>query len=131
MRRDHSPRRPAAQGRARCDGARKAGAGASASTCMNEHAARAERFLALHYAEAPLLLANPWDSGSAKLLERRPRGPRSGDQAALSFLLIASTVVVNWLSIFWMSATSLRNVAVSWAAVSVATWVPALWTAAA
>jgi 2-methylisocitrate lyase-like PEP mutase family enzyme len=29
---------------------------------------KAERFLALHHAAAPLLLPNPWDQGSAKLL---------------------------------------------------------------
>jgi 2-methylisocitrate lyase-like PEP mutase family enzyme len=32
------------------------------------HAAKAERFLALHEGETPLLLPNPWDQGSAKLL---------------------------------------------------------------
>jgi 2-methylisocitrate lyase-like PEP mutase family enzyme len=30
---------------------------------------RAERFLALHHGERPLLLPNPWDRGSARLLE--------------------------------------------------------------
>jgi 2-methylisocitrate lyase-like PEP mutase family enzyme len=30
---------------------------------------RAERFLALHFGPAPLLIPNPWDAGSAKLLE--------------------------------------------------------------
>lgn len=35
---------------------------------MNEQANRAERFLALHEGEKPLLLPNPWDRGSAKLL---------------------------------------------------------------
>lgn len=35
---------------------------------MSEQAARAERFLALHHGERPLLLPNPWDQGSAKLL---------------------------------------------------------------
>ncbi len=30
--------------------------------------AKAERFLALHDGPAPLLLPNPWDAGSAKLL---------------------------------------------------------------
>jgi 2-methylisocitrate lyase-like PEP mutase family enzyme len=35
---------------------------------MNEQAERAERFLALHKGERPLLLPNPWDAGSAKLL---------------------------------------------------------------
>jgi 2-methylisocitrate lyase-like PEP mutase family enzyme len=34
---------------------------------MNEQAERAERFLALHQGERPLLLPNPWDRGSAKL----------------------------------------------------------------
>src|SRR3954469_19448339 len=32
-------------------------------------AAAAERFLSLHQGERPLLLPNPWDAGSAKLLE--------------------------------------------------------------
>ncbi len=34
----------------------------------NDHAARASRFLALHERESPLLLANAWDVGSARLL---------------------------------------------------------------
>jgi 2-methylisocitrate lyase-like PEP mutase family enzyme len=33
------------------------------------HAERARHFLALHHSERPLLLPNPWDAGSAKLLE--------------------------------------------------------------
>jgi 2-methylisocitrate lyase-like PEP mutase family enzyme len=35
---------------------------------MTRQADRAERFLALHRGERPLLLPNPWDPGSAKLL---------------------------------------------------------------
>jgi 2-methylisocitrate lyase-like PEP mutase family enzyme len=35
---------------------------------MTDHAALARRFLGLHHAERPLLLANAWDVGSAKLL---------------------------------------------------------------
>lgn len=35
---------------------------------MSEQAERAEHFLALHHSERPLLLPNPWDRGSAKLL---------------------------------------------------------------
>jgi 2-methylisocitrate lyase-like PEP mutase family enzyme len=35
---------------------------------MSEQADRAKRFLALHEGEKPLLLPNPWDRGSAKLL---------------------------------------------------------------
>jgi 2-methylisocitrate lyase-like PEP mutase family enzyme len=35
---------------------------------MNEQAERAERFLALHKGKRPLLMPNPWDQGSAKLL---------------------------------------------------------------
>jgi 2-methylisocitrate lyase-like PEP mutase family enzyme len=35
---------------------------------MNGQADRAKRFLALHEGERPLLLPNPWDAGSAKLL---------------------------------------------------------------
>jgi 2-methylisocitrate lyase-like PEP mutase family enzyme len=35
---------------------------------VSEQAKRAERFLALHRDERPLLLPNPWDGGSAKLL---------------------------------------------------------------
>ena len=35
---------------------------------MSEQAERAERFLALHHGERPLLMPNPWDRGSAKLL---------------------------------------------------------------
>jgi 2-methylisocitrate lyase-like PEP mutase family enzyme len=34
---------------------------------MNTHAEKAERFLALHHQERPLLLANAWDVGSARL----------------------------------------------------------------
>jgi 2-methylisocitrate lyase-like PEP mutase family enzyme len=46
---------------------------------MTEHAAKAERFLALHDADTPLLLPNPWDLGSAKLL------------ASLGFQALATT----------------------------------------
>ena len=35
---------------------------------MIEHAERARRFLELHREERPLLMPNPWDQGSAKLL---------------------------------------------------------------
>jgi 2-methylisocitrate lyase-like PEP mutase family enzyme len=35
---------------------------------MSSPAERAERFLALHHGEQPLLLPNPWDIGSARLL---------------------------------------------------------------
>jgi 2-methylisocitrate lyase-like PEP mutase family enzyme len=35
---------------------------------VNDQAALAERFLALHDPASPLLLPNPWDAGSAKLL---------------------------------------------------------------
>jgi len=36
---------------------------------MTEQSTKAERFLALHHGEAPLLMPNPWDPGSARLLE--------------------------------------------------------------
>lgn len=36
---------------------------------VQAQASKAERFLALHRSEHPLLLPNPWDVGSAKLLE--------------------------------------------------------------
>src|SRR6266581_2555233 len=35
---------------------------------MHDQAEKAARFLALHHGERPLLLANAWDVGSAKLL---------------------------------------------------------------
>jgi 2-methylisocitrate lyase-like PEP mutase family enzyme len=35
---------------------------------MPDQAAQADRFLALHHGEGPLLMPNPWDRGSAKLL---------------------------------------------------------------
>ncbi len=35
---------------------------------VSEQAERAERFLALHQSERPLLMPNPWDAGSARLL---------------------------------------------------------------
>ena len=35
---------------------------------MGDQAAKAERFLTLHRADRPLLLPNPWDAGSARLL---------------------------------------------------------------
>jgi 2-methylisocitrate lyase-like PEP mutase family enzyme len=35
---------------------------------MTEQAEKARRFLALHHGERPLLLPNPWDRGSARLL---------------------------------------------------------------
>jgi len=46
---------------------------------MSEHAEKASRFLALHRGERPLLLPNPWDRGSAKLL------------ASLGFQALATT----------------------------------------
>ena len=46
---------------------------------MNSQREQAERFLALHRGSAPLLLPNPWDAGSAKLL------------AALGFQALATT----------------------------------------
>jgi 2-methylisocitrate lyase-like PEP mutase family enzyme len=46
---------------------------------MDDHADRAVRFLALHQQERPLLLANAWDAGSARLL------------ASLGFQALAST----------------------------------------
>ena len=46
---------------------------------MSGQADRAKRFLALHEGERPLLLPNPWDAGSAKLL------------AALGFEALATT----------------------------------------
>ncbi|MGH9065665.1 MAG: isocitrate lyase/PEP mutase family protein [Acidimicrobiales bacterium] len=36
---------------------------------MSAQAEKAERFLALHHGPGPLLLPNPWDAGSARLLE--------------------------------------------------------------
>jgi 2-methylisocitrate lyase-like PEP mutase family enzyme len=41
---------------------------ASQETQMPDHADKAARFLALHQQDRPLLLANAWDVGSAKLL---------------------------------------------------------------
>ena len=35
---------------------------------MSEQADQARRFMELHHGERPLLLPNPWDRGSAKLL---------------------------------------------------------------
>ena len=46
---------------------------------MSEHAEKARRFLQLHENEHPLLLPNPWDPGSAKLL------------ASLGFKALATT----------------------------------------
>jgi 2-methylisocitrate lyase-like PEP mutase family enzyme len=46
---------------------------------MDNHAEKAERFMALHGQEHPLVLANAWDAGSAKLL------------ASLGFSALAST----------------------------------------
>src|SRR6266705_2842400 len=46
---------------------------------MTEHAEKARRFLALHHGERPLLLPNPWDRGSARLL------------ASLGFQALATT----------------------------------------
>jgi 2-methylisocitrate lyase-like PEP mutase family enzyme len=46
---------------------------------MTDHAEKARRFLALHRDERPLLLPNPWDQGSAKLL------------ASLGFQALATT----------------------------------------
>jgi 2-methylisocitrate lyase-like PEP mutase family enzyme len=49
------------------------------ATEMTEHPGRTNRFLALHQREQPLLLPNPWDLGSAKLL------------ASLGFQALATT----------------------------------------
>ena len=46
---------------------------------MTEQAEKAERFLDLHHGEGPLLLPNPWDQGSARLL------------ASLGFQALATT----------------------------------------
>ncbi len=46
---------------------------------MTSQTERAERFLALHHGSAPLLIPNPWDVGSAKLL------------ASLGFQALATT----------------------------------------
>ncbi len=46
---------------------------------MNDHPEKADRFLELHRQERPLLLANAWDAGSAKLL------------ASLGFQALATT----------------------------------------
>ena len=46
---------------------------------MDDHAAQARHFLELHHSERPLLLPNPWDLGSAKLL------------ASLGFKALATT----------------------------------------
>lgn len=46
---------------------------------MSEQAEKARRFLELHHGDAPLLLANAWDSGSARLL------------ASLGFKALATT----------------------------------------
>jgi 2-methylisocitrate lyase-like PEP mutase family enzyme len=46
---------------------------------MSTHAEKCERFLALHHGDTPLLLANAWDRGTAKLF------------AALGYEAIAST----------------------------------------
>jgi 2-methylisocitrate lyase-like PEP mutase family enzyme len=46
---------------------------------MTDHAAKARGFLALHRSERPLLLPNPWDQGSARLL------------ASLGFQALATT----------------------------------------
>jgi 2-methylisocitrate lyase-like PEP mutase family enzyme len=35
---------------------------------MTDHAGKARRFLELHHGQGPLLLPNPWDQGSARLL---------------------------------------------------------------
>jgi 2-methylisocitrate lyase-like PEP mutase family enzyme len=46
---------------------------------MTEHAEKARRFLALHQGDRPLLMPNPWDLGSARLL------------ASLGFQALATT----------------------------------------
>ncbi len=46
---------------------------------MSDQSERAARFLALHHGEAPLLIPNPWDQGSARLL------------ASLGFQALATT----------------------------------------
>jgi 2-methylisocitrate lyase-like PEP mutase family enzyme len=40
----------------------------SVPAAIETQAQRAERFLALHHRDAPLLMPNPWDAGSARLL---------------------------------------------------------------
>ena len=46
---------------------------------MTGQAEKASRFLSLHHGERPLLLPNPWDQGSARLL------------ASLGFAALATT----------------------------------------
>src|ERR1700722_16021153 len=46
---------------------------------MRTQAEKADEFLALHHGSSPLLLPNPWDAGSAKLL------------VALGFAALATT----------------------------------------
>jgi len=71
---------------------------------MSEQAERAERFLALHQSERPLLLPNPWDRGSAKLF------------ASLGFEALATTSSGSAATLGLLDGTVTREQAIASAA---------------
>jgi 2-methylisocitrate lyase-like PEP mutase family enzyme len=75
---------------------------------MSAQAERAERFLALHEGERPLLLPNPWDQGSAKLL------------ASLGFEALATTSSGSAATLGQLDGSLTREVAIASAATIVA-----------
>jgi 2-methylisocitrate lyase-like PEP mutase family enzyme len=75
---------------------------------MGEQAERAERFLALHQGERPLLLPNPWDRGSAKLF------------ASLGFEALATTSSGSAATLGLLDGAVTREQAISSAAAIVA-----------
>jgi 2-methylisocitrate lyase-like PEP mutase family enzyme len=76
---------------------------------MNDHAAKAARFLALHEQDRPLLLANAWDPGSATLL------------ASLGFEALATTSSGYAATLGRLDYSLTREQAVAHAAALVAT----------
>src|SRR5438874_2980504 len=63
---------------------------------MTNHADRAARLLALHTADTPLLLPNPWDAGTAKLL------------ASLGFEALATTSLGTIDTGYWGRGAALK-----------------------
>jgi 2-methylisocitrate lyase-like PEP mutase family enzyme len=75
---------------------------------VTDHAGKASRFLALHHDQHPLLLPNPWDAGSARLL------------AALGFQALATTSSGHAATLGRLDGTVSREEAIAHAATIVA-----------
>src|SRR5260370_19299985 len=54
---------------------------------MTSQADKAERFLELHHGPGPLLIPNPWDAGTARLLEWLGFSPRANTSSGFAATL--------------------------------------------